>query len=115
MCYSLNIISKRPHAVSYTHLDVYKRQELLITDPNRDDFWLNDFIMNEGFSLEWAIQEVSPETRPLINQYEREKAKKVFNDENHHDFLKIILKDWIYPVSYTHLDVYKRQSQGRKV
>ena len=79
-----------PEKIAFEHL------ELLITDPNRDDFWLNDFIMNEGFSLEWAIQEVSPETRPLINQYEREKAKKVFNDENHHDFLKIILKDWIY-------------------
>ena len=71
-----------PWPVSYTHLDVYKRQTLLSYG-------------NEAVMLEKLITETEKEMQTI-----REAAKEK-------DLQKL---DSLTPVSYTHLDVYKRQA-----
>ena len=74
---------QRPVAVSYTHLDVYKRQLLVLLEPI--PFFLSNSIlhMTSGY--------------PSTACY--------------HGFIGTVppLSLTLTPVSYTHLDVYKRQ------
>ena len=74
------------HAVSYTHLDVYKRQ---LEDCERD---LLDAVAG-------------------IAALGEEKAKLVWEDTVSWEELVDMDAEEIYPVSYTHLDVYKRQDR----
>ena len=74
-------------AVSYTHLDVYKRQlKLYCTDPEHEDFQtvVQDVYLG-------PVPYMTPSGSFIINGAER-----------------VI----VTPVSYTHLDVYKRQNLG---
>ena len=68
-------------AVSYTHLDVYKRQPL----NNITDFESNHLAAIEFFDEDfpWRFSTGAVQNNRLI--------------------------PWVTPVSYTHLDVYKRQ------
>ena len=71
--------------VSYTHLDVYKRQAL-------------DFKMQVSNWL--ATLGANLDLRSAICRHAIRMA------------LCVAAGDWIEPVSYTHLDVYKRQALG---
>ena len=83
-------------AVSYTHLDVYKRQVFIIAVPTPIDRYHN------------------PELSPL------EKASVTVGELLSHGDI-VVYESTVYPgvteeycvptVSYTHLDVYKRQIQ----
>ena len=64
-------------AVSYTHLDVYKRQVYLYRDEQDD-----------GKKL---------------------RRRKMYNDTWEQDYMEFVEGNSLTPVSYTHLDVYKRQ------
>ena len=73
--------------VSYTHLDVYKRQEYII-----------ERMLRKGLLL--PIDTVFGKTPNYLHNespYIREQLDKL---------------SWSGPVSYTHLDVYKRQNVG---
>ena len=71
------------HPVAYTHLDVYKRQRFAL-----------DFLAKARRFV--VVQE--------LNGFDR-----AFGVERHHDGHLAA----VAPVSYTHLDVYKRQLYGR--
>ena len=71
-------------SVSYTHLDVYKRQEC-----GRPDAVLAAIRTDEGFSAA-----------------EEDKVAAFGVASVDHGFTSLL------PVSYTHLDVYKRQVHG---
>ena len=75
-------------AVSYTHLDVYKRQDMDTLVRPQDDFY---HYVNGG----WI------KANPLKPAYSRFGTFDVLGDRS------------LEPVSYTHLDVYKRQSFTR--
>ena len=90
-------------AVSYTHLDVYKRQQVL---NNGNYFYIRESETVKGFIHATGIQSPGIASSPAIAEYVR-------------DFLAnagLDLKDksdynpYREPVSYTHLDVYKRQA-----
>ena len=80
--------------VSYTHLDVYKRQEE----------YTNRFIIKYNGDIEEAVGYACDESNK-VKQQELETIK----GSNEEEFLKISEND--EAVSYTHLDVYKRQKQ----
>ena len=89
--------------VSYTHLDVYKRQVLV---PE------NEGILNEIWTLQMGDQILSQETkaetvRHALNQIVHHRAQLGV----YYRLLGISLPSTYGPsaVSYTHLDVYKRQ------
>ena len=69
-------------AVSYTHLDVYKRQGLSYED--------------------WKPPGKAKKPKPRQKSPEEQ-----FQEAKNRCFR--ILADYLHPVSYTHLDVYKRQ------
>ena len=71
---------RRPEPVSYTHLDVYKRQLQIL----RDQFQLGFAMRIDVAAQETALAQAKATLPPLQKQFE--------------------------PVSYTHLDVYKRQT-----
>ena len=73
-----------PAAVSYTHLDVYKRQVL--------DGELMVFVIYQGEGEDAPVQWLE-ESIPFTGELDLSEASEA--------------------VSYTHLDVYKRQRQGR--
>ena len=84
---SIAVVSLRDGsvAVSYTHLDVYKRQ---------------DYILPFKLSKEDAVSALKRHYKGKLL------LPKLFRDNNHIEELR-----GIYAVSYTHLDVYKRQAQ----
>ena len=92
----------RPSAVSYTHLDVYKRQ-------NVSHDLRTPLTMIKSYAE--MIRDLSgdiPEKRDAHLQ--------VIIDET--DRLNVLVNDMLNmsrrPVSYTHLDVYKRQGSHRR-
>ena len=78
--------------VSYTHLDVYKRQAILRLT-----------LKGMGELDQILRQKIDPEKDLAIHLREGE------NDKNPFVWIESI------PVSYTHLDVYKRQPQNDKL
>ena len=73
--------------VSYTHLDVYKRQELIIQAiAQQENLTITDEEYQEGLQ-NYATAYSYESTEEFENDYGKE----------------------VIPVSYTHLDVYKRQ------
>ena len=93
-------------AVSYTHLDVYKRQELMrLFDVAEIDAALSYpgliDILDDAFRSEVIA--------PKRGQYAIQRP-----DET--DAILLTMPAWSGPdaVSYTHLDVYKRQHQQRR-
>ena len=93
--------------VSYTHLDVYKRQPLMIANALADKPLP---VYGEGLNVrDWLYVEDHCKAIDLIIHNGR--VGEVYNIGGHNemkniDIVKIICKE---PVSYTHLDVYKRQ------
>ena len=83
-------------AVSYTHLDVYKRQEMSTN--------FGDRIYRVSMQLV-TMKDVVNEARILENvDADINLVAMFFYDETE-------LQEYIQTVSYTHLDVYKRQDQ----
>ena len=56
-------------------------------------FWNDSYIESQGWGLEWAELKLKPSIQEQVNNYDRDKAKKLFS--NHEDFFRHILKDWI--------------------
>ena len=79
--------------VSYTHLDVYKRQTYIV--PTKQTLYID----NGTSSLQAMVNHL--ETRDLVNVSAWKGTEKIA-ERNGADAA-------IIPVSYTHLDVYKRQ------
>ena len=75
--------SAAPIAVSYTHLDVYKRQEL-------EDELLEEEELELLLGLGSNSNESPPPAEELLDEFPSSSS-------------------WYRSVSYTHLDVYKRQ------
>ena len=97
-------------AVSYTHLDVYKRQVYVRdrTQENRDEYVLacvrsERCLRSLPFDYERIGEERYARTWNVKNGYEgycTARDQLLEMDSGSEDFI---------PVSYTHLDVYKRQ------
>ena len=110
------------NAVSYTHLDVYKRQEL-----NREEFRyvVPDFRLNKSFdNLKALSQHQKEKVEFLCNEccwfgctdrkkcYETVSRKNLGEDcSEHYCTAPDAGQGYLFSkaVSYTHLDVYKRQ------
>ena len=76
--------------VSYTHLDVYKRQLVCrLLEVSRSGYY------------EWLGRKPS-----LRRQKDQELKRRLLSLHQRYPALGL---DSLYPVSYTHLDVYKRQ------
>ncbi|MEE3670574.1 AAA family ATPase [Actinobacillus pleuropneumoniae] len=88
-----NIISlpgqNSPEKITFQHLDK------LLSNKSYNDFWCNEYIQQEGYSFEWANDNIHPQSSALVSSYDRENAKKLFTDINYHPFFTIVLKDWI--------------------
>ena len=84
-------------AVSYTHLDVYKRQVQYYADTAEDE---------ELKTVLYDVLDtpVSPELLPPKDGEIAQKTEDLVGPYELHDFYLYYM-----PVSYTHLDVYKRQ------
>ena len=94
-------------AVSYTHLDVYKRQGL--TEEKTESFvnMLSEIGHEspiEHVSFTFAIEGVS---RSLLAQITRHRIAS-FSVQSQR-YVREKGFEYVVPVSYTHLDVYKRQ------
>ena len=83
--------------VSYTHLDVYKRQEQSNTDELRD--------IHKLLKIAWDKYQDDDRYVNVSSAGQYIKRAKPDFDARTYGFMK--LPD---PVSYTHLDVYKRQA-----
>ena len=88
------VFDKTGTPVSYTHLDVYKRQETGTSDEGKV---LNIYCWNEEFK--------SRLTDHYPGYTEVDATTGTLGD--------VTVKWNITPVSYTHLDVYKRQAKDR--
>lgn len=74
---------------------VFNHIETLLSDQNRNDFWQNEYIQQEGYSFDWVKKEIHNHSSILVEHYEREKAKELFNNAKYHNFFTIVMKDWI--------------------
>ena len=90
-------------AVSYTHLDVYKRQ---MAEEARD---LLQVMEESGDEEIYYTPALTGQENEAIEQWlsslDHDSLIEMFTDEN----FTSLLQRALYPVSYTHLDVYKRQ------
>ena len=96
--------------VSYTHLDVYKRQRLHSTaHSGANDFkWLKQRLYNLGeTSIKFDDEVEEGLAGSLISSFRIIKASGEAEIETNPKLRA--LWESITPVSYTHLDVYKRQ------
>ena len=99
-------IVERRGAVSYTHLDVYKRQPLRYAE-------------RHGLTLAEAQVEVKARTQAVegtlnwycLDYWSRELALDIMAIKREIEHLIAVHPH--APVSYTHLDVYKRQGLNR--
>ena len=87
--------------VSYTHLDVYKRQVVAINGPRQSG---KTTLLKSAFPEYQYVSLENPDVRLIAesdpNSFLNDYPEKVIFDEVQR----------VPPVSYTHLDVYKRQS-----
>ena len=98
--------------VSYTHLDVYKRQSLdraqavihaAVAEAKKRDWKMNVAVVDSGGNLV-AFQRMDGAMLASIQiAQHKARAAATFRRETKQ------FEDGIQPVSYTHLDVYKRQ------
>ena len=125
--YPLQKSSEYPGAVSYTHLDVYKRQ-YLHREPTIQKihpgcrqlshgeraFWV--VCREAAFGIDSLYEDVSArETNSIWHR----RSELQGNDLSHNKILWL-LQLWVCmaergAVSYTHLDVYKRQGRHRHI
>ena len=94
----------KTHPVSYTHLDVYKRQEF-------DDYVQPNLVVESGeFDANYM------EHLPYLNSFNKEQGTHLVDaGDIHYEPFGIYpgTKSKLEAVSYTHLDVYKRQLAGK--
>ena len=119
-------------SVSYTHLDVYKRQEIFSTDPassGKIDFspaWMTRFARMAAIFPEdvykrqrAATKKYKSPTGNIKERFWRTQARQPFTrsfapcSERAYRFCSRFIMLLYLPVSYTHLDVYKRQQIRR--
>ena len=122
-------------AVSYTHLDVYKRQALLwlfclyasvrgiylsYLTRRTDFFWITAFFIALTIL---TVRKVVRYLRtpyhciPLLNRRLSKQHLQELLENEVFELVKFqdrLLKKYVTAVSYTHLDVYKRQSMHRR-
>lgn len=79
-----------PEKITFQHLND------LLSNENYNDFWCNEYIQQEGYSFEWAKDNIYPISSTLVLDYNREQAKKLFNEQSYHHFFGIVMKDWIF-------------------
>ena len=111
--FKLKITSEGYMAVSYTHLDVYKRQDMT----RQEDIDLMKEISDEVFLLvkkykgSWSGEHGDGRNRGhRLRDYFGEEVYQCLKDvKNIFDPAHIMNPGIIIAVSYTHLDVYKRQ------
>lgn len=89
-----NIISlpgqASPEKLTFQHLND------LISNESYNDFWCNEYIQQEGYSFEWVKDNISQNSSSLVANYDREKAKALFNEQSYHHFFKLVMKDWLF-------------------
>ena len=99
-------LPQTPVAVSYTHLDVYKRQVSAAVDNGLlyigDSLWQNNY---SGDTFPYKQRKNKGE-KEQYDKYKKQQDLRLSPVEQ--SFL-----DSVEPVSYTHLDVYKRQPEHR--
>lgn len=78
-----------PEKVTFQHLND------LLSSENYKDFWRNEYLQQEGYSFEWARDKLVQKSLDLVSNYDRKKAKILFNDSSYHQFFGIVMKDWI--------------------
>ena len=87
-------------AVSYTHLDVYKRQAKELKKATQE--------------YEKLLAEISGEQREIVRHSTIGREKSSVCEDDSALLQKFFTKQsFVDAVSYTHLDVYKRQAEGR--
>ena len=99
--------------VSYTHLDVYKRQDPMQTQIFAMMPWFFAFIFG-SFASGLVIYYTWSNLLTIVQQYVIAKqtgSPTVFDEW----FKKQEAKKTVKSVSYTHLDVYKRQAMRRLI
>lgn len=88
-----NIISL-PGQVSPEKL-IFQHLSELLSKEIYNEFWCNEYIQQEGYSFEWAKDNIYPKSSALASAYNREQAKALFNDQNYRCFFTIVMKDWL--------------------
>ena len=114
-CLNISILPLIRNTVSYTHLDVYKRQEYEVDsfkyDPKFKPYQVLKIYPTPGSHVKdgrTIVLKVNPKTYApvavpdILDRYKFLAFRKL-------DLLGLKVGDTIYAVSYTHLDVYKRQ------
>ena len=102
-------------SVSYTHLDVYKRQALNVLQRNMAQ--ICEFLLRQSFFLARFLYP-SSQLFYQLDVYKRQPKGIVINRLNTvvQKALPVKMLSQLAgcpgSVSYTHLDVYKRQAQG---
>ena len=108
-------------AVSYTHLDVYKRQHLQSKRKNKPFIAIDCGALSKDLAASELFGHVKGAFTGAVNdkkgQFELANGGTLFLDEignlSYEVQIKLLraLQERIIPDSYTHLDVYKRQVQ----
>ena len=96
-------------SVSYTHLDVYKRQTILVTGASSGigrAIAIESSKMGASVIITGRNEERLKETHA---QMEGNKPDYIVADLSNSDDVQNLSENITSPVSYTHLDVYKRQ------
>ena len=105
-------------SVSYTHLDVYKRQDLIPLEVNLIDILWNDQRPSlSDASISISNNELQNSSKFSLTKLKKNKFILIYKEESIREKLHKIrlnmdksqVHHLIIPVSYTHLDVYKRQ------
>ena len=81
------------HPVSYTHLDVYKRQAQILN------------VLADGYMIGWSLICC----QQLTDLIRRSQVADIIHKELTQTLQNQSVRQSIFPVSYAHLDVYKRQ------
>ena len=111
-------------AVSYTHLDVYKRQVQINSATTSNAYGLNPEVSwNKGISIDQKLRLFSRSSTLSFDFFRNDFENQVvvdIEDPRYVRFYNLAGKsfsnsfqaEWSAAVSYTHLDVYKRQPQN---
>ena len=96
-------------AVSYTHLDVYKRQEdvVLLSEDESDSDHDHDHEADTESDSDHDHDHEADAESDSAHDHDH-------GDENAHAWMSVPRYRTMVPFSYTHLDVYKRQSSLRE-
>ena len=98
-------------AVSYTHLDVYKRQDFLACNAPIQKLFDLGIEIEENSELDLLVSVQKHKDDPRIPEVVADMEKELAGNNPWKDLIPKLAQFELTPVSYTHLDVYKRQLQ----